>query len=144
MRNFLLAVCCLFLAALAFGQGAAGTITGTVTDPSGAVVPSATITIRNVANGQNYTATSTETGNFTATQLPVGTYNLSVNVSGFKAHNHPGLELAAAQIMRIDVPLEVGGTGETVTVTGEASLLKTESGDLTHNVTVGQLNTLPF
>jgi len=130
-------------ATFAFGQGAAGTITGTVTDPSGAVVPNATITIRNIANGQVYKSVTTQTGNYTETQLPVGVYDLSVGSTGFKTYNRPRLDLAAAQTMRIDVPLEVGSAGDAVTVTAEASLLKTESGDVTQNVTVSQLNELP-
>src|ERR1700745_4240768 len=130
MRKLLLIFCSLILAAVAFGQGANGTITGTVTDAPGSVVPSAAINVRNVANGQVYRATSTTTGNYTVTQLPVGTYELSVILTGFKSYNRAGLDLAAAQIMRIDIPLEVGSTGDAVTVTAEASLLKTESGDL--------------
>ncbi|MEO8099893.1 MAG: TonB-dependent receptor [Acidobacteriota bacterium] len=133
----------ILLAVSAFGQGANGTITGTVVDPSGAVISGATIHITNTANGRVITVQSTETGNYTAQQLPVGAYDLSVTHAGFKAYNRVGLDLAAAQIMRIDIPLAIGAVGDTVTVTAEASLLKTESGDVTRNVTVGQLNTLP-
>ena len=143
MRYFKLICSVLFASTAIWGQGAAGSITGTVTDPSGAVIANAAVQIRNGATGQTYTATSTSTGNYTQTQLPVGAYNLSVSVAGFKTYSRPGLDLAAAQIMRIDVPLEVGAVGDTVTVTAEASLLKTESGDVTRNVNVSQLNTLP-
>jgi hypothetical protein len=65
-------------------------------------------------------------------------------VTGFKTYKRSGLDLGAAQIMRIDIPLEVGSQAESVTVTAEASLLKTESGDLTHNVTVVQMDQLPI
>jgi hypothetical protein len=143
MRSVSLFLCAFLSTAVLCGQGASGTITGTVTDPSGAVISNAAVQIRNQATGQTYTATSTATGNYTQTQLPVAAYDLTVAVSGFKTYNRVGLDLAAAQIMRIDVPLEVGAVGDTVTVTAEASLLKTESGDVTRNVTVSQLNTLP-
>ena len=68
------------------------------------------------------------------TALPVGAYDLTATVTGFKSYKRSGLDLAAAQVMRIDIPLEVGSQTESVTVTAEASLLKTESGDMTHNV----------
>jgi hypothetical protein len=129
---------------LSFGQGANGTITGTVTDPSGAVIADARIQVKNNANGQVYTAVSTATGNYSVLQVPVGTYDLSATVAGFKTYNRVGLDLAAAQTMRIDVPLEVGAVGDSVTVTAEASLLKTEDSALVHNVTVSQMNNLPI
>ncbi len=136
---------CLFLSAAAiFAQGALGTITGTVTDPSGAVVPNADITAKNAATGQVYKVVSTDTGNYTISQLPVGTYSVAISVKGFKTYNRENLVLAAAQIMRIDIPLEVGTQAEAVTVTSEASLLKTESSDLTHNVTATELSELPI
>ena len=71
------------LAAAALGQGATGTITGTVTDPSGAIVADAKVEVSNAANGQIFAAVSTSTGNYTVPQLPVGAYDLKVTVSGF-------------------------------------------------------------
>ena len=106
-------------AALAFGQGANGTITGTVTDPSGAVLSNAAVEVHSGATGQTYSAVSTNTGNYTISQLPVGAYDLKVETSGFKVYNRQGLDLAAGQIMRIDVALEVGSTTESVTVTAD-------------------------
>ena len=132
------------MAAAVFGQGANGTITGTITDPSGAIVADAKVEVSNKANGQVYTAVSTNTGNYTVTQLPVSAYDLKVTVSGFKGYNRTGLDLAAGQIMRIDVPLEVGSVGDSVTVTAEASLLSTETAAVARNVTIAQLNQLPL
>jgi hypothetical protein len=131
-------------AILAFGQGANGTITGTVTDPSGAVISDATVTVRNSANGSVFTGVSTSTGNYSVISVPVGTYDMTVGVAGFKTYNRVGLDLAAAQTMRIDVSLEVGAVGDSVTITAEASLLKTESSALAQNVTVSQMNNLPI
>jgi hypothetical protein len=144
MKLAALASCLLLSASTIFAQGASGTITGTVTDPSGAVVANADVTAKNGATGQIYRAVSTETGNYTVSQLPVGTYSLMITVKGFKTYNREGLDLAATQIMRIDIPLQVGSQTEAVTVTAEASLLKTESGDLTHNVTIAELSELPI
>ena len=129
---------------LAFGQTDRGTITGTVVDPSGAVLANAAVEARNGANGQVFTAATTSTGNYTLPQLPAGAYELSVTAAGFKKYNRPGLDLAPTQTMRIDLSMEVGSAAESVTVTAEATLLKTESGEVAQNVTVSQLNQLPI
>src|SRR5262249_4393093 len=144
MKLCALTVCVLLSASTSFAQTALGTITGTISDPSSAAIAGAEITANNTANGQIYRAVSTETGNYTIQQLPVGNYTLTINVKGFKAYKREGLDLAAAQVMRVDIPLEVGTQADVVTVTGEASLLKTESGDLTHNVTTSELSELPI
>ena len=137
-------VAALGFASAGFGQTDRGTITGAVSDPAGAVVAAASIEARNVETGQVYSAASTETGNYTVAQLPAGNYELSVNVQGFKRYNRQGLTLAAAQILRVDVNLEIGSAADSITVVESASLLKTESGELATNVTVGQLNNLPI
>lgn len=128
---------------LAFGQTDRGTITGTVVDPSGAVLANAAIEARNGANGQVFTAATTATGNYTLPQLPAGAYELSVTASGFKKYNRSGLDVAPTQTIRVDVSMEVGSAAESVTVTAEATLLRTETGEVGQNVTVAQLNMLP-
>lgn len=140
----LLVVYFLLLSATASAQTANATITGTISDPSGAVIANAPVTVRNVETGQLYATESSATGNYTVPQLPVGRYEMSVSVPGFKTYNRVGFSLAAAQILREDVVLEVGSSAEAVTVTAEASLLKTESGELAHNVTVAQMQNLPI
>jgi len=99
---------------------------------------------RNAATGVVSTSVSTNTGNFTVPDLPVGTYVLSVKVQGFKTYTHANLTIAATQILREDVALEVGAATEAVTVTAEATLLKTETAEMSHNVTVSQLDDLPL
>ncbi len=128
---------------IAWGQTALATITGTITDATGAVVASAPVTVRNLENGQVFTASSSETGNYSVLQLPIGDYDLTIAVSGFKTYTHTSFHLAAAQIMREDVKLDIGNISESVTVTAEASLLKTETTTVTQNVTLAQLNNLP-
>ncbi len=144
MKFLYFAASLLLSASAIFAQGALGTITGTVSDPSGAVVGNAAVEVKNAATGAVSKTVTTSTGNYTVSQLPVGAYDLTVTVTGFKTYKRSGLDLAAAQIMRIDIPLEVGSQTESVTVTAEASLLKTESGDLTHNVAVSTLTDLPL
>src|SRR5689334_12951113 len=128
----------------ALAQTDRGTITGTIADPTGAVVANASIEAKNVATDQVYSATSTQTGNYTLPQLPAGSYELTVNVQGFKKYVRQGLSLAPTQTMRIDVALEVGSSTEAVTVTAEASLLKTESGEVSQTVTGDRINNLPL
>ena len=131
-------------ASLAFGQAGTGTITGTVTDPAGASVPGATIEARNVETGVVFPAVSTTTGNYTISQLPIGNYVVTVKVQGFKTYTHTNLALTATQVMKEDVALQVGAASDSVTVTEEATLLKTETGELTHNITLSQMDNLPL
>jgi len=144
MRAVLLVVCCFLTALTLVAQSDRGTITGTVSDPAGAVVANAAIRTRNIETGVTYDGASSDTGNFTVAQLPVGTYEVTVSVQGFKKYTRAGLQVGVAQILRVDIPLEVGATTESVTVTEAAPLLKTESGELSHTVNLGQLTELPL
>ena len=99
---------------------------------------------RNVQTGAVYQTTSTSTGNYTLPQMPTGGYELTVTVPGFKKFVQQNIALPVAQTLRIDVVLEVGTASESVTVTAEVSLLKTESGELSHNVAAQRLNNLPI
>src|SRR5579864_838007 len=127
-----------------FAQSDRGNITGTVTDPAGAVVVNAPIEARNVNTGAIYQAATTETGNYTLAQLPAGPYELTVTAAGFRKYTRQGLTVENAQTARIDVALQVGEASETVTVTEAAALLKTDSGDLSHNVTTDRMDNLPM
>ena len=145
MRKSLTGIICSFLmmSAAAIAQSDRGTITGTISDPGGAVVASASIQANQLDTGAMFNTTSTETGNYTLAQLPVGRYDIVVKVPGFKTFVRNGLVVQVAQTYRVDVTLEVGGTSESVTVTENASLLKTESGELSSNVTTQRLEDLP-
>jgi hypothetical protein len=143
MTRISLVAALLFSASVGFGQTVLATVTGTIADATGAVVANAPVTVKNLDTGQVYLAASSETGNYTVSQLPIGDYDLTVKVSGFKTYSHTKFHLAAAQTMREDVALEVGQNTESVTVTAESSLLRTESSELVHNVTLSQLENLP-
>jgi hypothetical protein len=118
----------------AFGQSDRGTITGTVADPAGAAVANAMVEARNIDSGVTYPVASSTTGNYTISELPVGAYEMTVTVPGFKKFVRQGLTIQVAQTIRIDVTLEVGNATESVTVSAEAPLLKTESGELSENI----------
>jgi hypothetical protein len=139
----LMAISIVFVLA-AFGQSDRGTITGTVADPAGAVVANAALQARNVDTGAVYEAASSSTGNYTIAQLPPGNYQLSVTVAGFKKFVRQNLTIQVAQVMRIDVPLEVGSATDSVTVTEAAPLVNTETADVSHNVTAQSLDELPI
>jgi hypothetical protein len=134
----------LLTASIGFGQTSLATVTGTITDATGAVVANAPVTLKNLENGQVYAAASSETGNFTVSQLPIGDYSLTVTVAGFKTYSHTKFHLAAEQTMREDVALQVGQNTESVTVTAESSLLQTETSELAGNFTLKQLDDLPL
>jgi hypothetical protein len=135
----------LFLVSLTvFGQGGGGTITGTVNDPAGAVVPGANVEAKNTETGVVFPAQSSNTGNYTISQLPIGTYVVTVTAPGFKTYTHTNLAIAATQVIKEDIALQVGTAAEAVTVTAEATLLATQTGELTHNVTLSQMDNLPL
>src|SRR5438093_1334399 len=139
-----LSVICVFVFSLtAFGQTDRGTITGTVSDATGAVIPCAAIEAKNIATGTVYQAGSSETGNYTLAQLLAGTYERSVDLTGFRKFVRPGIIVEVARVTRIDATLQVGAAAEAVTVQAESPLLKTESGEVSHNIGTDQLNSLP-
>src|SRR5579862_192853 len=143
-RTAVFTLCALFTALLAFGQVGNGTITGTVVDQAGAVVAGAPVQIKNVDTGVVYSGASSTAGNYTISDLPVGKYSITVTVQGFKAYTHTNLAVEAAQTLREDVALQVGSSSESVTVTAESTLLKTETGDLATNITLTQIDELPL
>jgi Carboxypeptidase regulatory-like domain/TonB dependent receptor-like, beta-barrel len=134
----------LLVASAAFGQADRGTITGTVSDPASAVIPNAAIEARNQDTGATYKAVTTGTGNYTLAQIPAGTYEVSVTLAGFKKFVRPGVVVHVAETARVDATLEVGAITETITVNEEAPLLKTESGELSHQIDYSQADALPI
>jgi hypothetical protein len=143
MRWFL-AFTAALLSVAAFGQSTNGSITGVVTDMSGAVVAGADITVRNSDTGFTYAANSTTTGNYTVPALPTGTYDLQIGANGFKQFERKGLLVEPANVVRIDVTMQVGATSDSVVVTAETPMLKTENSATVYNVNFKQLEELPI
>ena len=143
MRHVVAATVLSLCALAAFAQTNLGTITGTITDPAGAVVPNAPIEAKSNSTGAVYPAASSATGNYNITQLPLGTYELSVTVPGFKKYVRTGLVVEAYGIYRIDPVLEVGAPSESVVVAAESPLLKTESTEVSYNLPTSTLDDLP-
>src|SRR5215475_13877731 len=142
MRSMLLLSLLLLVLAGAFAQSTNGTITGTISDPSGAVVPTAQIEVKNQDTGIVYRGGTSSTGNFVI-PVPAGNYELTVNAMGFKKYVQQNIQVVVAADTRKDVKLEVGQASDVVTVTEAAPLLKTESGEMSHLVTINDADNLP-
>ncbi len=124
-------------------QGSRGSITGTISDPAGAVIVNAAVEGKSIETGAVFSTVTTDTGNYTLSELPPGNYQVSFSAPGFKTLIRGPLEVSARQILRIDGTLEVGATTESVTVTDAARLLITESAEISYNVGTSRLNELP-
>jgi len=125
-------------------QSFKATITGQVTDSTGAVVPNATVTISETATNQSQTITTGEDGNYTFTQLTPGAYTLKVEAANFKILNQTGVVLETNQSLRLNLPLEAGNISEQVTVTAETPAINTETSGKGEVITPRQVQDLPL
>ena len=125
-------------------QALYGSVTGVVEDTSGAAVPGATVTITNQETGLELTAVSDETGSYTVRNVPGGTYTLKATLEGFKEFVQTGIPVTVGNIVRINGKLEVGALSETVTVTTEAALLKTDKADVSVDLKPEEVTNLPL
>jgi len=138
------------LAALLLGAHAApaqdvtATITGTVTDPSGAPIVGATVTAHDTQRGTNWTSVTNEVGYYNIIRVPVGSYELKVENQGFQTATIAAFTLVLNQIARIDVQLKMGAVSQTVEVTGATPLLQTESAEVSNLVDAQTITTLPL
>jgi len=124
----------------AFGQEA--TIVGTVTDPSGSVMPNATITLTHLATGQTRTIKTNESGQYVAPSLAIGTYDLKAQASGFKVAEHKNVVLNVADRVRVDFQMQVGTAQESVTVEANAVRVQSDSGEVSGVITGQQVTQL--
>ncbi|MGH9631189.1 MAG: carboxypeptidase regulatory-like domain-containing protein, partial [Bryobacteraceae bacterium] len=137
-----LAAAALILSPFAYGQRDLATILGTVTDPQGAVITGAQVTITEEATGQRYSATTDETGNFIRTQLKPGTYTVEVEATGFSKAIQRDILVSGGDRAGVNIQLAVGDVTQAVEVTAAAPLLQTEStvlGDTMQAKTVSEL-----
>ncbi|HEY0171654.1 MAG TPA: carboxypeptidase regulatory-like domain-containing protein, partial [Pyrinomonadaceae bacterium] len=121
-----------------------GSIGGTVRDPQGAAVPNAEVTVTEETTGLTRTVTTNDEGVYHVAGIPAGRYNVSAAPAGFKKTVNPGVQLHVAERLTLDINLEVGAVGETVTVTGEAQLVETRNSDVSSLVTEKQVTELPL
>jgi hypothetical protein len=124
----------------AFAQEA--TIVGTITDPTGAAVANATVTLTNTDTGIKRTLTTGADGQYVAPDLHIGHYNVSVNASGFKVGQQSGIVLNVGDRTRVDFKLQVGSAQEQVTVEANAVAVQTDTGEVSGVVTGQQITQL--
>ena len=127
-----------------FAQGASGSITGTLKDASGAMIPNSSVTARSVDSGRDWQTRTNESGIYNLPALPPGRYTVTVEVPGFKRLVTNPITLEVNQTARIDLTLEVGTVAETVEVKDLAPLLQTESTQLGSVVTGNTTANLPL
>jgi hypothetical protein len=125
------------MAVLATGQSEIGgaTLNGTVTDPSGAAVANAKVTVENTSTGLTRTARTSDAASYSFPGVPVGSYDLTVEASGFRVVKQAGISLTVGAVATVDVPLAIGSTGETVIVTADAPVLESTSSQTSTTVT---------
>jgi hypothetical protein len=128
----------------AAAQTTFATITGTVTDATGAAVPGASVVAVRTANNFRYSTESTAAGTFTLGQLQEGTYTFRVQAPGFKEFVAQQLELVAMDVRRLDVQLQVGTVETSVEVTAGGTLIETETARISDSKSSRQINTLPL
>ena len=125
---------------LALAQDA--TILGTVSDPSGAVVPHAKVVVTDTDKNQAFDATTNESGQFVVPSLNIGRYSVKVEVAGFKTFEQEDIVLQVGDRTRVDVKLQVGNTKESVTVEAEAIAVQSETGEVSDVITNKQMTQL--
>src|SRR5438309_4474489 len=142
--QFCLVFLSLLLAFSAVAQVQNGQFTGVVTDPSGAAIPNAKVTVISRSTNLSVSAVTNQTGLFTAKELPVGNYKINVEAPGFKSTSHTGLVLNAGTIEHVDFKMQLGEAKEVVEVTGEAAAVNVEDSKLASTVTSTQIANLPL
>ena len=133
-----------FLGRLAVAQVTTGTIAGTVRDSSGAVVPGASVTLKNVDTGASRKVPTDASGRYSAPQLSLGRYEVAVEAAGFQSSIRTGLELTVGREATVDFTLQVGAVAEQVTVTGEAPLIETNNATVADLINEKTLRDIPL
>ncbi len=132
----------LFLMACASALAQTATILGTVADPTGSIVPAANVTITNTATGVKRIIQTNSAGNYTAPELPIGTYSMRAEAAGFKAYERTGIKLDSNDTVRIDASLEVGQVSESVTIAADVVKVESDSSEVSDLVSGTEIQNL--
>ena len=130
-------------ASRAFAQST-GSIRGTVSDPSGAAIANAAVTVTDNGTGLSRDTVSNESGIFVYPDLPIGTYTLKISAAGFKTENRPGLTLLTGQVIDLPIAMTVGAQTQQITVTSETQQIETSISTVEQSVTQQQMRDLPL
>src|SRR5258708_11538721 len=131
----------LVLSSSAWSQGIFATLTGVVTDPSQSVVPNAKVTLRDVGSGSERETVSNAEGYYAFASVPVGTYSLTVEAQGFKTHREATIGLGGGDQRNVNISLVVGGSTETVEVTGmqDFAVVPVDNGEKSYTLSTKEL-----
>src|SRR5687768_896574 len=141
----LLVFCLAFGAPLSLAQSTTqGAVGGTVKDPQGAVVPNASVTVRNEETNKEVTATTDDEGSFRVVSLDPGTYTVVISATGFAGFTQQKVVVEVGRVTPIEIGLSVTGAQETVQVTSEAPVINTQQQDFSTNVNQVSINNLPI
>lgn len=127
----------------AFGQ-VTSSLSGTVTDPTGALVSGATVTVKNAASGSEFKAITSNQGTYNVSSLGAGNYIVVVTASGFKSATVQDVEIDAGTPSTVNVTLEVGQASETVVVQGGAEIVQTQTANVSTTLNTNQIINLPL
>jgi outer membrane receptor protein involved in Fe transport len=125
------------------GQVNTAGIRGSVVDQSGAVIPSASLVLRNDGTGLERTATTNDVGQYAFDYVPVGTYSITINQTGFQSQKRTGIELVAAQTARVDFSLKVIAEQQSVVVSADQEVMNTTTSEQTSTIGQVRVNELP-
>src|SRR5207245_5846977 len=145
LLDYVFSVCLLLLFGMpAHAQIYAGSVTGVVQDPAGAVVPEASVVLIDTEKRLKSSAKTDSAGRYVVRALPPSTYNIRVEAAGFRSEVQNGIVLEVNQNLTLNVPLKVGRTGETIEVTGQAPVLSTEDAVTGQELNRTFINDLPL
>jgi hypothetical protein len=139
------ALCFTFLAGNVYGQVVSGTITGRVTDSSGAVLPGVAVTATDTATGIVHSDTTSQDGTYSFQLIPIGTYTVTATRSGFSTSKNTGIILTVAQTYTLNIQMQVSSVSNTVTVTEAAPVqVQTKDTQLGTVISGDQISNLPL
>ena len=145
VRIFASAFCVCGLGVTAgLAQSNLASISGIVTDPQNAVVPQASVTVVNVETGVQTRFTTNSAGFYHLQNLPIGLYDLSVEHPGFRKHIRQGITLTTGEQLGLDIKLDLGSTGQSVTVSGEAPLIESRTSEVNSFIESKSIDALPL
>ncbi len=121
-----------------------GSIVGTLTDQTSAVVPKATVSVTNTSTGLSRQVTTNEAGYYSIPNLPEGNYDVAVNATGFKAYTQTGVSVRINSVTRTDIVIEIGGVAEQVSVEATSAVLQTATTDVSTNLDTRAMENLPL
>ena len=131
-------------AVIAHAQDTTGTILGTITDASGAVLPGVSVTVKNTDTSQSRTVVSDAAGSYRMPLLPPGHYEVTAQLQGFQTMVRSGITVTVGQQAVVDAKLSLGNVSESITVEGAAPLVETTTGTISNVVTEQQIGSMPL